>query len=124
MVATAFAVPQACGQASQAAFASQQVVTDTDAATVTFDLSVGAVHMVTLAGNRTLAVSNDSVCNHFYVALVQDATGSRTVTWWAGIKWAGGAAPTLTTTAAKTDVLEFIKVATGSYVGRVLAANA
>lgn len=124
MASTAFAIPQACGQASQAAFVSQQVVTDVDAATVTFDLSVGAVHMVTLAGNRTLAVANDSVCQHFYVALVQDATGSRTVTWWAGIKWAGGSAPTLTTTAAKTDVAEFIKVGTGSYIGKVLAANA
>lgn len=124
MATTAFAIPQACGQASQAAFASQSVVTDTDAATVTFDASLGSVHWVTIAGNRTFAVVNDTADNHFIVAVTQDATGSRTVTWWAGIRWAGGAAPTLTTTAAKTDVLEFIKLGTGIYIGRVLAANA
>ena len=39
--------------------------------------------------------------------LVQDGTGSRTVTW-PTIKWAGGAAPTLTTTATTgTDIITF-----------------
>src|SRR3990167_10859066 len=33
-------------------------VTDTDGATVTFDLDAGNKHRVTLAGNRTLALSN------------------------------------------------------------------
>lgn len=109
-----------CGQAQLGSL----VVNDTDGTTVTFDITQGAIHQVTLAGNRTLAVTGDTLVNHFYVALVQDATGSRTVTWWAGIKWAGGAAPTLTTTAAKTDLMEFWRVGAASYVGRVAAANA
>lgn len=123
MATTAFAIPQACGQASQAAFASQSVVTDVDGATVTFDASLGSNHWVTIAGNRTFAVVNDTADNIFRVIVTQDATGSRTVTWWAGIRWAGGAAPTLTTTANKTDMFEFVKLGVGLYLGRVAAAN-
>lgn len=38
--------------------------------------------------------------------LTQDAGGSKTVMWPSpAIKWANGAAPTLTTTAAKTDII-------------------
>ena len=54
---------------------------------------------------------------NFVLLLKQDGTGSRTVTNWktfdqvAGnestVKWAGGSAPTLTTTASKTDILSF-----------------
>lgn len=109
-----------CGQAQLGSL----VVTDTDGATVTFDVTQSAIHQVTLAGNRTLAVTGDALVNHFYVALVQDATGSRTVTWWAGIKWAGGSAPTLTTAANKTDLMEFWRVGAASYIGKVAAANA
>lgn len=40
--------------------------------------------------------------------LTQDATGSRTVTWGAKFKFAGGTAPTLTVTANKTDIVRFV----------------
>lgn len=96
----------------------------TDGATVTFNLGLSDVHAVTLGGNRTLAVSNSRVGQRFNVSLKQDATGSRTVTWWSGISWPGGTAPTLTTTANKTDVFEFVCTATNtSYVGRVFGQN-
>ena len=44
----------------------------------------------------------------YAIMVIQDGTGSRTVTWPSTVKWAGGSAPTLTTTASRTDVIYFI----------------
>lgn len=101
----------------------QTITTGTDAATVTFDLSAGNIHQVTLGGNRTLALSNGSAGQVFIIRLIQDGTGTRTVTWFTTIKWAGGSAPTLTTTASKTDVFGFITTTAGNYDGFVVGQN-
>jgi hypothetical protein len=95
------------------------ITADTDAATITFNLAVSDWHTVTLAGNRILAISNEGTNQQFTIVLVQDATGSRTVTWWSGIKWAGGPAPVLTTTAGKADVFTFKQLSAGAYYGFV-----
>ena len=79
-----------------------------DAATVTFDLDQATTHGVTLGGTRTLALSNVQIGDKFLIRLQQDGTGSRTVNWFNHIKWAGGSAPTLTTTAHKTDLIGFL----------------
>ena len=86
------------------------ITTTTDAATVTFDLRTSPKQKVTLGGNRTLALTAGSyyVGQPFVLKLIQDGTGSRTVTWFATINWAAGAVPTLTTTATKADVFGFI----------------
>lgn len=61
------------------------------------------------AGNATLTFSNPPPAGSLVtVVLVQDGTGSRTVTWPATVKWSGGTAPTLTTTASKRDVFQFM----------------
>lgn len=99
------------------------IQTATDGATVTFDLSAGQIQQVTLGGNRTLAISNEQAGQVFVLRLIQDGTGSRTVTWFSTIKWAGGSAPTLTTTAAKTDVLGFICTAADTYDGFVVGQD-
>lgn len=86
------------------------ITTATDGATVTFDLRVSVKQKVTLAGNRTLALTSGSfyVGQMFAIKLTQDATGSRTVTWFGTIKWPGGVTPTLTTTAGKSDWFCFV----------------
>jgi len=71
------------------------------------DLANQTYFAYTLTGNVTFSFSNVpsagvAVC--VTVELKQDATGSRTVTWPAGTTWEGGVAPTLTTTANKTDI--------------------
>lgn len=99
------------------------ITTDTDGSTVTFNLATSNIHTVTLGGNRTLALSNGAVGQTFLIRLVQDGTGSRTVTWFTTIKWAGGSAPTLTTTAGKADVLGFTITSAGNYDGFVVGAN-
>ena len=95
----------------------------TDGATVTFNLAVSRVQIVTMAGNRTLALSNAATGMTFCLILKQDATGSRTATWFAGITWAGGSAPTLTTTAAKSDAFVFVCYGSNTYFGFVAGQN-
>jgi hypothetical protein len=97
---------------------------DTDGATVTFNLSANNKHTVTIAGNRTLALSNTTNVPVFSINIKQDATGSRTVTWFSGITWAGGTVPTLTTTANKTDSFGFQQISAGVYLGCVIFQNA
>ena len=106
------------------------LISNADGATVTCDLNSGNVHTVTLGGNRIIALANADVGQKFMTRLVQDASGSRTVTWFNTIKWTGGSAPTLTTTGSKTDVLGFLCTAvsgataqSGSFDGFVVGQN-
>jgi hypothetical protein len=41
----------------------------------------------------------------YVLELVQDATGTRTITWPGTFKWGDDGAPTLTVTGAKTDYI-------------------
>lgn len=95
---------------------------NTDGATVTFDIAKSRKHMVTLGGNRTLAISNDWDGAVFVIELESDGTG-RTATWFSGITWAAGSAPTQTATANKSDCFIFLRRASGIYLGAVLAQN-
>ena len=96
---------------------------NSDGATITFDLDEASTHTVTLGDNRTLAISNEDAGQKFIINLVQDGTGSRTVTWFSTIKWAGGSAPTLTTTANKADSFGFLCTGTDAYYGFVIGQN-
>ena len=101
--------------------------TNADAATVHFDLGTSTTHHVILGGNRTLAIDNVAIGDKFVIRLQQDDTGSRTITWFSHIKWAGGSAPTLTSTRRKTDLVGFIAASgTGGaywYDGLVIGQN-
>ena len=80
----------------------------TDASTVAVDLSLGNNFTLTLAGNRTLAApSNVTAGQSGVIVVTQDGTGSRTLAYNSAYKFAGGTAPTLTTTASAVDVLAY-----------------
>jgi hypothetical protein len=80
----------------------------TDQATVTWDASTQDVCKLTLGGNRTLAAASNGTTGQFIsILVIQDGTGSRTLTWNAVYEFAADTAPTLTTTAAKGDVFVF-----------------
>ena len=80
----------------------------TDQATITWDASTQDVAKVTLAGNRTLGAASNATTGQFISLLViQDGTGSRTLTWNAAYEFASDTAPTLTTTANLGDVFVF-----------------
>ena len=81
----------------------------TDAATIAVDMSLGNNFSVTLGGSRSLGdPTNVTAGQSGVIVITQDGTGSRTLAY-AGTKYkfAGGAAPTLTTTAAAVDVLAY-----------------
>ena len=71
----------------------------------TVDFANGNVQKLRLTGNCTLTLSNPVAGGRYLIELLQDATGSRTVTFPSTVKWAGGTAPTLTTTAGRTDII-------------------
>lgn len=96
------------------------ITSNTDGATITFNLNTSNQHSVVLGGNRTLALSNPSVGQTFSLLLIQDATGSRTVTWFSGITWATGSAPTLKTAANAVNTLIFYCTGSGAYQGYLL----
>ena len=95
----------------------------TDGATIAWDSSVHQVCSVTLAGNRTMAAPTNQVDGGFYhLTILQDGSGSRTMTWNAVFKWPSDTAPTLTTTASQQDELTFRSNGTNMYlVGQSLA---
>ena len=80
----------------------------TDQATVAWDASTQDVCKLTLGGNRTLAAPTNSTTGQFIsILVIQDGTGSRTITWNAVYEFASDTAPTLTTTANLGDVFVF-----------------
>jgi hypothetical protein len=84
------------------------VVTLTDAATVAWDMSTGIDFQVTLGGNRTLGdPTNTIVGRRGRIKVIQDGTGSRTLTKSSNHKTAGGAAISLTTTASAIDYIDY-----------------
>ena len=75
---------------------------------VTISLSSGTVLSYTLTGNCTFTMPTATSGTSFIVKLIQDGTGSRTATF-TGVKWPGGTAPTITTTATTgLDILSFV----------------
>lgn len=111
------------GSETKIADDTEAIVTATDGATVTFDLSSGRKQNVVLGGNRTLALSNAVTGMVFLLSLTQDGTGSRTVTWFSTIRWSGGTVPTLTTTLNKRDTFGFICTGSNTYDGFVIGQN-
>jgi len=80
----------------------------TDGATINWNASTEPVAKVTLGDNRTMAAPTNGVTGQFIALLViQDGTGSRTLTWNAVYEFKDDTAPTLTTTGDKGDNFTF-----------------
>lgn len=87
------------------ALQSSSVETMTDGATITPTGDKNAMQ-VTLGGNRTIANMTTITAGAAYVfKIIQDATGSRTVSWGSAYDFPGGTAPTLSTAANAVDVI-------------------
>ena len=81
----------------------------TDAATITWDAQDKPITKVTLGDNRILAAPTNSQAGQFIsLLIIQDVTGSRTLTWNAVFEFpAALTPPVLTTTAALGDLFVF-----------------
>jgi len=80
----------------------------TDAATITWDVQAMPITKVTLGANRILGLPTNGAAGQFIsLLIIQDGTGSRTLTWNAVFEFPLDAAPTLTTTADLGDLFVF-----------------
>lgn len=101
---------------TDAVWGAMAEVTLTDAATISWDMSTGFDFTVTLGGNRTLgAATNTKVGQRGRIRVVQDGTGSRTLTLNSVYKTAGGSGITLSTTASTTDFIDY-DVVSSTYI--------
>lgn len=87
----------------------------TDGAGFTVNWNNGNVQYVTIQSNRTPTFTNPKEGGRYELIVIQGTGGSKLITW-PTIKWRGGTAPTLTTTAGKADIITLI-YANGSYYG-------
>ena len=82
-----------------------------DSSTITVDFTSGIHHTVTLGGNRTFGDPGNTasaIGQSGSIFIVQDGTGSRTLSFHADYKFAGGTAPTLSTAANAVDRLDYV----------------
>jgi hypothetical protein len=101
---------------------TEEVATANTGTAYTIDLAGGSVQILTLTGNCTFTFPTATAGQSFILLLKQDATGGRTVTWPAAVKWPGGTAPTITSTASKMDKLVFT-AADSNWYGSVAGQN-
>lgn len=89
----------------------------TDNATITWNVANGVNGVVTLGGTgRTLSITNPVAGQTYTIRIIQDSTGSRTITTWpTNSKWPNGTTPTLSTVANRYDIVVFYYDGTNYY---------
>jgi hypothetical protein len=93
----------------------------TDAATIAVDMASAWNFTVTLGGNRTLGTpTNLHEGQEGWIQVIQDGTGSRTLAYDTGWSFGDPGAPTLSTTAAKIDLIRYVVVSTTGPVIRAV----
>jgi hypothetical protein len=86
-------------------------------------LSLGSTFTKTISGGTTFTVSNVPTTGYTGIILLELTNGgSQTIVWWSGMKWSGGAAPTLTVSGI--DVLGFYTTDGGTTWRGMLLARA
>lgn len=92
---------------------TEGVVTANTSTAYTISIASAGVQILTLTGNCTYTFPTATAGKSFMLLQLQDATGSRTVTWPSSVKWPASTAPTITSTASKGD--KFVFTADGTY---------
>jgi len=76
--------------------------------TTTIDWTKGNKAKFTFgSGNETLVFTAPSKPCNLLLMVIQDSTGGRTLTFPSNVKWAGGTAPTLSTSGGAIDIISF-----------------
>jgi len=85
------------------------ITTLTDAASITSDFAVGNNFLVTLGGNRTLAAPSNAVAGQSgSIYIIQDGTGSRTLSYNTVFQFVSATVPVLSTGASDVDMLLYM----------------
>jgi hypothetical protein len=80
---------------------------------ITLDLANGTMQDITLTGTATITMPT-AVAGKSFILLLRSGAGSYGVTW-TTVKWPGGTAPTVTTTASRLDIYSFFSDGTNWY---------
>lgn len=117
-------VSNVCATSLDISGAARAAITSlTDATSITVNFNTAQNFAVTLAGNRTLENPSNIVAGQTgSIFVVQDGTGSRTLSYGSAWKFAGGTAPTLSTAASTTDRLDYV-VQTSTAIHAVASLN-
>lgn len=102
---------------------TEEVATANTSTAYTISLTNGSVQILTLTGNCTYTFPTPVAGQSFTLVQKQDATGSRTVTWPASVKWPASTAPTITATASKADKFVFTAIDSSNWLGSVAGQN-
>jgi len=100
-------------------FTAQQnfgTATLTDGVNISWNLNSAQVAKVTLGGNRTLDNPTNMVDGGTYILrVIQDGTGTRTLSYGSAYKWPAGVAPVVAAGANDISVLTFVSDGTNMY---------
>lgn len=96
--------------------APEGLIADSGGAAFTIDVKQATAWEITLDADVTFGFvgADTSRAWSFTLRLVQDGVGGWLVTWPAGITWAGGTPPTLSTGIGEIDVLTFVTMDGGT----------
>lgn len=95
---------------------TEHVIATSQSSSYAVNWLASSIVEITLTGSVTLTFSNLAAARAMTLVVVQGGSGSYTLTYPAAVKWAGGAAPTLSTGVGDVDVLTFFVRADGSTV--------
>ena len=96
------------GLVSLSGAVKSHITTLTDAATVALDFNDANMFLVTLGGNRTLAAPSNATAGQVgSIYVIQDGTGSRTLSYNNAWRFPAGSVPVATTTADAVDILVY-----------------
>ena len=80
---------------------------------ITISLTNGTVQNLTLTGTATITMPT-AVAGKSFLLMLRSGAGSYSVTW-TTVKWPGGTAPTITSTASRMDIYSFFSDGTNWY---------
>jgi len=99
------------------------ILTLTDAASITSDFAKGNNFLVTIGGNRTLAAPSNAVAGQSgSIYIIQDGSGSRTLSYNTVWQFVSATVPTLSTGAGDVDMLVYM-TRSASTIDAVLLKN-
>jgi len=95
-------------------YVSLTTLATTGSVVINCSTTVGAI--LSLTGNVTLSTTNDVNGTRLAIWIRGQSSGF-TITWWSGIKWPGGVAPTLPTVTGRIITVVLIRVTSGEWDG-------
>lgn len=92
---------------------TEETYTANTSTAITLSLANGSVQNLTLTGICTITMPT-AAAGRSFIMYLRTGAGGYTVTW-STVKWAGGTAPTLTSTASRMDIFSFFSDGTNWY---------